>query len=237
MDTPKTADNRKELLVKACSSIPGKVSNKLVLHVFELMRKHQKLQKNDFRDAIRKNQAAFKNHAESIQKAKGYIEDQNRYEDMSYGKSTMKFSGCEIFATFNAMFTLNGKHEIDLPLLINEYEKDGMVLSGKFGTSPKAISDLLTRKGYKTVMTSEEKEFDSLGNKYASFILTMYNNIEDIRDEVHTIHISKDAKGQFSGHNVYCNGKVVGPAKSISSLISMFNGGKSKGICLIAVSK
>lgn len=234
---PVDENTRKEIFAKICGLIPGKASNKLVLDVFELMRKQQKLMKNDFKDAIKKNQAAFKTHAEALKKANGYVEDQNKYTDMSYGKSTMQFSGCEVFATFNAMFTLNGKHEIDLPLLINEYEQDGMVLSGKFGTSPKAISDLLNKKGYKTVMISEEKDFDALGKKYKSFILTMYNNAEDIRDEVHTIHISKDLKGQFTGHNVYCNGKVVGPAKSISSLIGMFNNGKSKGICLIAVSK
>jgi predicted butyrate kinase (DUF1464 family) len=164
------------------------------------------------------------------------VEDQNSYTDMAYGESTMQYSGCEIFATYNAMYNINGKVTKPLADLISSYEKDGMVLSGKFGTAPKAISDFLEKQGFVTKLTTEEKEFDDIGKKFESMILTMYNDKNDISQEVHTVNISKE-NGKFTAHNVYCNGKVVGPYASVSEVIKNINGGKAKGISLIGVKK
>lgn len=227
---------RNEMFKKVCALIPNQVDNKLVVNAFEIMRKEQKLLRKDFSENIKKNIENFKKHEETIKKHKGYVEDQNNYTDMSYGESTMQYSGCEIFATYNAIFNIMGKNIMSLADIISHYEKDGMVLSGKFGTAPKAISDFLDKQGFKTTLTTIEKEFDELGKKSASLILTMYNDKDDISKEVHTVNISKD-NGKFTAHNVYCNGKAVGPYASVSEVLKNINGGKAKGISLIGINK
>ena len=227
---------RNEAFKKICALIPGKVDNSLVINAFEAMRKQQKLMKKDFSAHLKVNEEAFKKHVDIIKKNKGFVEDQNNFTDMNYGDSTMQYSGCEVFATYNAMYSIDGKNTISLPAMIAEYEKDGMVLSGKFGTSPKAIADFLNKHGYKAELVTEEAKFDNLGKTYQSLILTMYNDGSDISQEVHTVNISKE-NGQFIAHNVYCNGKVVGPYKSVTEVIKNINGGKAKGISLIGVKK
>jgi hypothetical protein len=234
--TENNANIRNEMFKKVCALIPNQVDNKLVVNAFEMMRKQQKLLKKDFSANFKKNEESFKKHEAVIKKNKGYVEDQNNYTDMAYGESTMQYSGCEIFATYNAIYNITGKAAKSLAELISSYEKDGMVLSGKFGTAPKAISDFLEKQGFATKLTTEEKEFDGIGKAYESMILTMYNDKNDISKEVHTVNISKE-NGKFTAHNVYCNGKVVGPYASVSEVIKNINGGKAKGISLIGVKK
>ena len=172
----------------------------------------------------------------SISKNKGYIEDQNSYTDMPYGKATMQYSGCEIFAVYNAAYSLLAHPLMDLPELISFFEKDGMALGGKFGTSPKALRDFLESKGFTTFFSTMEKDFDTLAAAYPSLIFTMYNDKNDIRKEIHTIHISK-SNDQYTAHNVYCNGTTVGPCPSFQELIKSINCGKAKGISLIGIRK
>lgn len=230
-------NNRKNRITQiVCAWIPNRVDNHVIVSVLELMRKAQRVFHKDFSANLKYNEEKFKRHTESIQKNHGYIEDQNNYEDMKYGKVTMKYAGCEIFATYNAVFSLTGKHEMSLAQMIFDYEKDGAVLSGRFGTSPKAISDYLTRLGFITYFSTDEEEFDKIGREYDSLILTMYNDRNDIRKEVHTINISKDFE-MYTAHNVYCNGNVVGPYVCVSEVIKNINGGKAKGISLIGIKK
>lgn len=230
-------NNRKNRITQTvCAWIPNRIDNHVVVSVLELMRKAQRLFHKDFSVNLKYNEENFKRHIEIIQKNRGYIEDQNNYADMKYGKVTMKYAGCEIFATYNAVFSLTGKHEMSLAQMIFDYEKDGAVLSGKFGTSPKAVSDYLTKLGFITYFSAREEEFDKIGREYDSLILTMYNDRNDIRKEVHTINISKDFE-MYTAHNVYCNGNVVGPYACVSEVIKNINGGKAKGISLIGIKK
>lgn len=229
-------NTRNDMFKKICGIIPNQVDNKLVVNAFEVMRKQQQVLKKDFSAHLKANEESFKNHLKNITASNGYVEDQNNYKDMAYGESTMAYSGCEIFATFNAMYNITKKNAVSLSTMISEYEKDGMVLSGKFGTAPKAIADFLTKQGFKTQFTTEEADFDDYGKNNDSLILTMYNDKDDISKEVHTVNISKDG-GKFTAHNVYCNGKVVGPYNSVSEVISNINSGKAKGISLIGVRK
>lgn len=229
-----TENTRNEMFKKICALIPNQVDNSVVVGAFEMMRKEQKLLKKDFSANLKKNEEAFAAHLASITKNRGYVEDQNNYKDVAYGESTMAYSGCEIFATFNAIYNLTKKNLVSLPKMISEYEKDGMVFSGKFGTAPRAIQDFLNKQGFMTELTTDEAQFDTVGKNNESLILTMYNDKNDISKEVHTVNISKE-NGQFTAHNVYCNGMVVGPYKSVSEVIKNINGGKAKGISLIGI--
>lgn len=227
---------RAALFQKVLAFIPGQVNNKTVVAAFEAMRAEQRLLGKKF-DHLAENKKAFAKHRASIEKHKGYVEDQNNYVDVFYGSAKMQASGCEIFATYNALYNLHGRHVIDLPDMIDEYEKDGMVLNGNFGTAPKAIADYLTKKGYRAELETELGNFDKLGRDSESLILTMYNDGNDISQEVHTINISKGKDGKYTAHNTYCNGKVLGPFSSVTETIANINRGKAKGISLIGVKK
>lgn len=215
--------------------IPGKVSNKMVISVMEYLRKLQKRSKKDFTFHLHKNECAFEEHKDCIERNGGFVEDQKAYTDMWFGSCTMKFSGCEIIAAYNALANLLGKQLFSLAELIAEFEKDGMMLTGKFGTAPRAIRDFFDRHGFSTNFTVEEKEFDELGEKSDSLILTLYNDRRDIRKEVHTVNVSKE-NGVYLAHNVYGNGMVVGPAASVRELIEQINEGKAKGLSLLGIS-
>ena len=78
-----------------------------------------------------------------------YINDQNTgpVSQLKFGNRQMYYNGCEIIATYNAMRTL-GKPE-DIRDIAYEYEKDGKMLGGEFGTNPYAAQRYFERKGYK----------------------------------------------------------------------------------------
>ncbi len=216
--------------------IPKKVNNKTIITVYELLRKFQKLRKAPWQEHLFINQKAFAGHADTILKSNGYIEDQNNYTDMPYGKATMQYSGCEIFAVYNAVYSLLNRPLMNLPELISCFEKDGMAFGGKFGTSPKALRDFLESQEFTTSFSTKEKDFDTLAAAYPSLIFMMYNDKNDIRKEIHTIHISK-SNDEYVAHNVYCNGRTVGPFPTFRELIKNINSGKAKGIFLMGIQK
>ena len=113
------------------SFIPKRISNGTIVAVYELLRHIQKLIPGRRQEHLAINQQAISHHLHVIEKNNGYVEDQNAYIDMPYGKSTMQFSGCEIFAVYNAMRSLLQHPVMDLPELIFYFEKDGMALNGK----------------------------------------------------------------------------------------------------------
>ena len=87
------------------SFIPQKISNNLVLVFFEFLRK---IAFHNFPDNLEKNIKNFKNHIKEIKDNDNYIETQDDYNDMYYGNQTISFCGCEIIATYNAIYDLTG---------------------------------------------------------------------------------------------------------------------------------
>lgn len=216
------------------SLIPTRINNHMVITFYELLCKLQKLIKTDYDNHLISNRLAFPSHLPAIIQHNGYIEDQHHYVDMRYGKTTMQYAGCEIFAVYNAIYSLSGHSLIELPDLIYYFEKDGMTLNGKMGTSPMASVRFLENHHFHTAFTTNEKDFDTLAKACQSLIFTMYNNRNDIRKMVHTIHISK-ADNMYTAHNVYCNGTVIGPYPTFGELMENIHHGNAKGILLIGI--
>lgn len=215
--------------------IPQYISNEGVIFFFSLLRFLQKMKPYKSEIHLEKNKSEFQKHKESIEKYDGYIEDQNQYQNMDYGRVTMAYAGCEIIAAYNALWTLTGE-KIELSELISTFEKDGMVFGGRFGTAPGAIKSYFEKKGYKVYFTTKEKRFEEITEKSDVLILTMYNNKSDIRDQIHTVTITKQKQG-LCGHNVYGNGKIAGPNDCFLEFMEQICQGKSKGISLIGIKK
>ena len=217
------------------SFIPQKISNKTALNFFDFLRAISKINKNKFEQNLSKNLVSFENHKKTIEKNNGYIEDQHNYHDMYYGNKTFDFCGCEIISLYNALNDLKVEKEISLPLLIDYFEKDGIVLSGIFGTAPTAIEDYLKNEGFETSSTMNEEDFEKICENSDSIIFTFYVNKNNIFDQVHCVNISKKDRKYFvhnNGHNSHL--KLY---NSIKEFINKGNKGLYKGIFLIGIKK
>lgn len=220
--------------------IPTLVRNGAIINVFEVMRRLQRLIRRQ-NETIRirnrvHNEEVVSRYKAGVGGRLGYIENQNAFSNLRYGKSTVKYSGCEVIATFNALVDLTKDKDLSFPALIAEFERDGMVMAARFGTAPKAVADFFIRHGYATTFSTREEEFDRIADDNDSMILTMYNDRKDIMQEIHSIYISRE-HGKLVAHNVYGNGRVVGPYASLSELLRNINGGKARGIALVAMKK
>ncbi len=220
---------------RVCRWIPDGISNVRLMRILDLFRFIQRPLGRRFNRHEPENAAAFKNHEKAIQKNNGYIEDQNRYTDLAFGKKTMQFSGCEIFAVYNALYSLTGGQGTSLARLISTFERDGMILSGLLGTAPSALRDYFKKRGYITEFVTDEKDFDRVAAAHDTLILVIYNDAGDAAQAVHTVNVSKK-HGLYSAHNVYCNGLRIGPFPSVKELISDINRGKARGIAALGIS-
>ncbi len=226
--------DRKQLFSRVCGIIPKRINADHVLNIYELLQKTEKLFCSSSLSSVQKNTEAFLPLMREAEKTNGYIENQHDFHSMSYGTCTVRQSGCGVIAVYNALHTLNAADHTSLPLIIRDFEQDGITFSGHWGTSPRSILRYLTGKGYEAELTTDRSRFDTFSRGYSALILTLYNNGEDIRDAIHLIHISADSSG-YTAHNAAGNGRPLGPCPSVSALIRQLNGGKAKGICLIRI--
>ena len=213
-------------------TIPGKLKNKTIVGAIDRLRKIEKLIKRNFtQNDISNVQAYRKRMAEKPGFRTALIERQADFTDMSLGKSTLDYSGCEVIAVYNLLLKYGGGDlKVELPDLIEIFEKDGILHAGRFGVSIKSIKKYLGEIGIEVNYTTDEEDFDLLGHFCDHFILTVMNDREDIFRQIHTFYISKDGE-RLIAHNAGLRMRYY----SISEIIGALNGGKAKGICLMAV--
>ncbi|MBQ3898275.1 MAG: hypothetical protein II741_00380 [Lachnospiraceae bacterium] len=183
------------------------------------------------------NRETIKGHIPEIESHKGYIENQDAYRDVKYASKDMRWGGCGVFATYNALVNLSKVATVSpslLPTLISYYERRGAVFGARLGTSPLAVLKFFLENGFDAKISYKEADFESFGIEYDTFILTAYMDGSDISKNVHYIAISKEG-GYFTPHNVYCNGKVFSPSNTLTGAIKSINNGKAKGMCLIGI--
>ena len=213
-------------------TIPGKLKNKTIVGAIDRLRKIEKLIKRNFtQNDISNVQAYRKRMAEKPGFRTALIERQADFTDMSLGKSTLDYSGCKVIAVYNLLLKYGGGDlKVELPDLIEIFEKDGILHAGRFGVSIKSIKKYLEEIGIEVNYTTDEEDFDLLGHFCDHFILTVMNDREDIFRQIHTFYISKDGE-RLIAHNAGLRMRYY----SISEIIGALNGGKAKGICLMAV--
>ena len=216
------------------SFLQKNVSNKDFMNVVETLRK---LTPQVYPENLDHNIRAFPIHFPQIESNKGFIEDQWMYSDMLYGMEKFSQNGCEIIAVYNALYDLTGEEDRNLPEMIDYFEKDdnGILLYGLFGTAPKAPEEYLNKLGFKTKSSTEKEDYLDIQESCDSYILTIYNDIEDIMNMIHTVSITKK-NGKFYVHNNGYYGYTNG-YDSILDILEKINNGKSKDIYLIGIKK
>lgn len=195
------------------SVIPQRIPNRTVLRTMETMRKLTcRIPEKMIAENRAKNCAALTDP--SVFRADAYIENQAQWENVCFGSSkhsNMKYSGCEIIATFNALKALGEPCGIpEMAELIAMYERDGAMLNGEFGVSPGAIRDFFSQKGYR-VEESDGREAGILNDRRdwaKAVIVSAYNDAHDIMAQIHTVCMTRNEAGNLVLHNAYCwNGR------------------------------
>ena len=153
---------------------------------------------------------------------------------MKYGITTIAYSGCEIIATYNAIYFLTKDENISFPKMIEAFEKDGMCFFGLLGSAPLSIEKYLKSNGYNTTSSCNKEKYDNIGENYDVFIITFFNNKYSLLDMVHTTAITKE-NGYFHIHNN--GGDQKNKYKSISELLEKIDDGLVKDIFLIGIKK
>ncbi|MBP5265596.1 MAG: hypothetical protein J6Z06_02095 [Lachnospiraceae bacterium] len=173
----------------------------------------------------------------------GFIEDQRNWKSVRFGFWNMAFSGCEIFAVYNAMVALEQRFGAEvLAEDIRYFERHGAMLHGGFGLSPYAIEAYFRKEGYMVSTTNrgERAVIRRMEKEGETFILTAYNHKRNLFQQIHTVCITKDEKGGFLMHNNYVknsHGKYI--AKHFDTLDAAVNGltVDSTMIYLISIAK
>ena len=174
-----------------------------------------------------------------------FIENQNEWENVRFGRSTMRYSGCEIMAVYNALLDLGNEMTAQsMTELISEFERKGAAIRGKWGCTPKSIYKYLVRQGYQVTMTTSASPdtINAIGENSRSIIITAYNDRNDIRSMIHTISITKDNLGNYTLHNAYkwANGRYAAyngnnTIKSLWDAIGAMSQGQAASICVIGI--
>lgn len=236
------------LLTPACRAIPRLPNGCMVkiLGFLSLIRISRK-QKNANQAANEKILAAAAAQKTGLFSPGHFIENQSDWKNVRFGRSTMKYSGCEIMAVYNALLDFgNAMTARDMAGLIGEFEQKGAVLCGKWGCTPFSIYQYFLRRGYRVAKTTaaDPDAVNAVGNNSDSVILTVYNDRRDIRKMIHTVSATKDNSGNYTVHNVYrrVNGQYAAyrtnaPTKNLWGVIGALPSGRAAAICVIGISK
>lgn len=228
------------------SFIPRHVSNHIFLmiyHFTSLISIPRKIRDRNYKSNIIQLKSM---HWDFWTVPSAYIENQNEWSNIMYGigkHHNMKYSGCEIIATFNALKALIGVGSPEsMAELIREYEMHGAALGGEFGVSPRAIEAFFRKQSFLVTVTDkgDAEALEMVDRRSQVLIAVAYNDANDITQQVHTICITKDVGKGYVLHNAYRadqHGKYIAsaPYVTLSDAIGNMSKYEPKLIYLIGI--
>lgn len=231
--------------------IPGHFGGKGLLNMLELLSKVSTLSD--------KKALANKDHNDKIwpevSKAamKGrFIEAQHSMTELRYGKGVKLFdkmfmngnpidgaqNTCGIISLYNAFEDLGLNP--DMPKLLYDFERKGIILKGYFGSSFKQIIRYIKDKGlvYDTAFGKgiTEEKLDYLQSQYKAFIMITYNDYRSVFAMMHTMCITDMGDG-FQLHNSFDGGLRYPTLKDAVFGYNQKGDRKSKPIGIIGIRK
>lgn len=176
-----------------------------------------------------------------------FIERQHMLTGMRFGNAKASFNCCEAIAAYNVIVAcgLCGRERTlhpspalpDFPEVLDECERIGLVLGGIFGTSTDHIIRFLHGRGYTTKelwgRAVTESSADALAGRFGAFVLTMYNDRNNIFAQVHTVCITRSS-GCYYVHNAGITGKRF---STLYDAVRASHRGKGKEILLMGVKR
>lgn len=179
----------------------------------------------------------------------GYIDGQGYLDEMFFGVDGGSIGAsnntCEIIALYNALYYINdgvASPKYDFPELIAQMEGRGPCLNGILGTSPVIIEEYLKDEGYniKTLEgkdARDQKKVYELQGDYDTYIVTLYNDENDVSEYIHTMCITRvEVDGEIKYMLRNDGKKDTLPQDSIYDCLEIYKDSNSKNICIIGVS-
>ncbi len=228
-------------------NIPKRITNETTLDILRGLRRAGSLvpppvSSRIIKDHLEDNIKAFNAHRKKITEDGGYIENQNDYSDMYYGTRTVRFSGCEIIASYNVLHALTGR-EPSFSKMIAAFEKNGMIFYGNLGTDPGKMRSFLKKQGFKVeeftdinaYRKSREGERPVRKGKEEAFVLTLYNDRTDLMKGIHTVAVTKKERWYFL-HNDGGT-RARGPFAGIEQVLDHYERIGARMISVLRVTK
>ena len=149
-----------------------------------------------------------------------YINDQYSgvVSKLKFGNHNMDYNGCEIIGVYNSLLTLGNPK--DIRDIAYEFEKDGQMLGGSFGTNPYAAERYLKKEGYK-VTTIKGEDIVNKDIPDADAYLLSFWNTDDVMDGLHTVSVKKEKDNTYTFYNDDAIEEEEVPASSIPKRIEV----------------
>ena len=152
----------------------------------------------------------------------------------------MAYSGCEIFAAYNALYELEGIRGLDALLEdIKYFESRGAMAQGRLGVAPMSLKSFFRKQGYqtKTTLRSKPEAIRVMDQAGEVFILTGFNEKRYFRKMIHTICITKNSEGKYVAHNNYYRNANGGYEEQCFDSLedAVYHRSKGQMICLMTI--
>lgn len=213
-------DRGKEFVHSVLRFIPQKVPNETVVAVMKYVADHNTISEEQIKENAKNNLSVISHKPgddsnKKLYKTGTYIENQGDWGEVKYGNSDMAFSGCEIIAVINARHSMgDDMSKKEVVELISHFEEKGSFFHGILGTSPLALVDYLkenTDYNIECTATTDYGEIEKIGKRSDTIIATVYNEKDDLGEQIHTINIEKatdeEGKEVYYNHNAYWYGE------------------------------
>ena len=200
--------------------IPQKVPNEVVIKIIDIFADRYPVSEEIIHENAKNNLSVISHKPGDdsnikLYKTGTYIENQEEWGEVKYGNSDMAFSGCEIIAVINARHSMgDDMSKKEVVELISYCEEKGPFFYGILGTSPMALVDYLnenTDHNINYTTTTDYSEIEKIGKRSDTIIATVYNEKDDLWDQIHTINIEKttddEGKEVYYNHNAYWYGE------------------------------
>ncbi len=218
------------------SFIPRKISDRFVFGVMHLLALGRGLSASLIEDHLKENRIAWDRYC-AAHPDDPFIEQQDDMNDLFYGKRfRASYNACEVIAAYNALLDLTDhKPDIPFPELLGRFERKGLVRKGAWGTDMQCICRFFEENGFAVhKLTGRQITPDmvqDLERTCRTFIMTAYNDRDDITKMIHTVSVTRGEKRSFAVHNAE-DDKAYG---SLLQAVLSFNHQKGRVLHLIGI--
>lgn len=147
-----------------------------------------------------------------------FIETQRPFASLRFGKScNMAYGGCGFIAVYNAMLGVGRPLSTEEFLrMTEELQRKGAAWSGKYGVYPGAIRRYLMGESLsvRCVVGADSAALKRVEQGADVWIVTVFNG-KRLREQLHTVCITKTPEGRFVPHNSYRAGEFAALEEAI----------------------
>jgi len=239
-----------------CQFVPKVIENGTILSFYDLVAAPRWLTDSEIKEHFLANISEWEDNTDKYFFDK-HIINQNLFAKfpLYFGKKndgtaqTADFNTCGVVSLYNVLTSLTDGNAPAFPVLLRCFEEHGIALNGAFGVSPSALNEYLIEHGYHTKILTGKKitpeNLKQLEEKYDAYIVTVFNNGDDLSEMMHTMAITRDSEYYYlnNDYSACCPDNEKAPAgrstgDSIETLLNNyrhFDGKHCRPVSIIGV--